>query len=110
MDLRDLFVPESRLTPRAVINLIKYLPLGSAYSAELRGGPHFRGWDESRYIGVATVNALRSLQHLYLSVNSKNKPKPPEPFPLPDSKNKKRDAPGSFASIAKAHLAAAKKQ
>jgi hypothetical protein len=39
----------------------------------------------------------------------KRKPKPPDMWPIPDEV-KRRDAPGSFAFIAKAHLAAAKKR
>ena len=111
LDLRDLFNPEAKLSPRYVLAHIKHLPMDSAFVAERRGGQQFRGWDESRYIAVANVNAIRTLQHLYVLAHSKKnaKPKPPEPYPIPDSKTKK-DKPGSFAAIARRHLAAARRR
>lgn len=110
VDLRQLFLPESRLSPRFVISLIKGLPIESAFVAERRGGQQFRGWDESRYALVATVNAIRALQYTYVAAHSKTKPKTPDPFPIPERKTTQAEKPGSFAFIAAAKLAAAKKR
>ncbi len=107
-DLRDLF--RTDVSPRWVLALIKNLPLGSRFFAERRGGQQFRGWDESRYAMVAVVNAVRALQYTYVAAHSKSKPPPPEPFPIPDKTIRKKQAgPGSFAFIAAAKLAVAKK-
>jgi hypothetical protein len=110
VDLRDLFVPEAHLTPLYVFTLIKGLNYDSAFVAERRGGQQFRGWNESRYAAVATVNAVRALQYTYVAANSKSKPKPPDSFPIPERQTKQVDKPGSFAFIAAAKLAAAKKR
>lgn len=110
VDLRDVFVPGSGLSARRAMTLIKYLPMESAFVAERRGGQHFRGWDEGRYINVAAVNALRGLQHTYVSAHAKNKPKAPEPFPVPDKRQQNRSKPGSFANLAQARIAAAKRK
>lgn len=110
VDLREIFDPESDLTPRYVYSLIKGLPLGSAFVAERRGGQQFRGWDESRYTLVAIVNAIRSLHHTYVSAHSKSSRKPPEPFPIPErTKRSSADKPGSFAFIAKKKFEAMRK-
>lgn len=111
VDLRDIFVPEARLTPLYVLTLIRGLPEDCRFNAERRGGPQFRGWDTSRYAAVATVNAVRALQYTYVAAHSKNKPKPPDPFPIPDSPvRRKNKGPGSFAFIAAHKLAAAKRK
>ncbi|AHY27087.1 tail assembly chaperone [Mycobacterium phage Phantastic] len=108
VDLRDIFVPESRLTPKWVLVLIKELPVGSRFYSEKRGGPQFRGWDESRYTLAAIVNAVRALQHTYLAAHMKSTPKPPEPYPTPDRNTRKKNnnKPNSFASIAAQMIAA----
>jgi hypothetical protein len=86
--------------------LIVGLPADSAYAASVQGGSQFRGWDAKTYAQVATVNALRSLTHLFLLANSnpkKSKPKPQDPFPTPHDdvrKKQKKHGPGSFAAIA----------
>ena len=111
VDLRDIFVEGSGLSPRLALTYIRYLPMGSAFVAERRGGQQFRGWDESRYISVASVNGLRSLLHVYISAHTKGKTKPPEPYPIPDRKKKNQaDKPGSFAAIAKSKLDASKRR
>lgn len=111
MDLRDIFVPESRLTPLYLLVLIRGLPEDCRFNAERRGGPEFRGWDVSRYAAVATVNAVRALQYTYVAAHSKNKPKPPDPFPIPDKPGRRKSkGPGSFAFIAAHKLAAAKRK
>lgn len=110
MDIRNLFVPESRLTPLFLLTLIRGLPEGSRFNAERRGGQEFRGWDAGRYASVATVNAVRALQYTYVAAHSKNRPKAPEPFPIPDKRvRRKNTGPGSFAYMAAQKLSAAKK-
>jgi hypothetical protein len=112
IDIRDLLVPGSGVTPRWLLVQIKNLPITSRFYSEKRGGQQFRGWDESRYAIVAVVNAVRALQFTYVAAHSKQKPKPPAPFPVPDSSVRKQSSqrPGSFAFIAKAQLAAAKRR
>ena len=110
VDLRDVLRPEARLTPLYLLVLIRGLPDDSRFNAERRGGRQFRGWDESRYATVAIVNAVRALQWTYVASHSKNRPPAPEPFPIPDqSIRRKSNGPGSFAFIAQAKLAAARK-
>lgn len=105
VDLRDVLVPGSRLTPRWVLVLIRGLPETSRYVAELRGGPQFRGWDTSRYAAVATVNAVRALQYTYVAAHSKSRPKVPESFPVPDQTVRKRsNGPNMFALMAAAKM------
>lgn len=104
VDLRDVLVPEARLTPLWMLTLIKGLPESSRFVAERRGGPQFRGWDVKAYAAAATVNAVRALQYTYVCANSKSRPKVPDMFPVPDQTVKKRHAPGSFAAIAAAKM------
>lgn len=104
LDLTDLFDPESSLGPLQVLTLIKELPVDSRFYAEKRGGPHFRGWDESRYAMAAVVNAVRALQHALLLINTekskRGKIPVPELYPLPEMKAlKKQHKPGSFGAI-----------
>lgn len=113
IDLRDLFRDVDPLSPRFVLAHIKYLPIESAFVAERRGGQHFRGWSEDRYMQAAQINAQKAANWLFILANTdpkKRKPNMPEPWPLPDGKFKKPDQPGSFGFIAKQHLAKAKKR
>jgi hypothetical protein len=107
IDLRDMFRDDKDLSPRWLLAHIINLPIGSRFYAEQQGGQHFRGWDESRYAMVATVNAVRALQYTYISAHSKRKPKMPDMFPVPEPKVKvrKRDTkPGSFIHMAAVQL------
>ena len=105
VDIRDLFHPEKPLSPKYVLSLIMYLPLGSAFVAERRGGQEFRDWDVSRYALVDVANSLRSFQHLYLAAHIDRRktaiPKPPEPFPTPEEQRTKKASvkAGSFAHM-----------
>ncbi|QFG04600.1 tail assembly chaperone [Mycobacterium phage Keziacharles14] len=114
VDLGDIFVPESRLTPRKTLILIKELPISSRFFAEKQGGPQFRGWDESRYTMVAIVNAVRALQYTYIAAHSKSRPKAPASYPIPkktrSSLQEQLAKPGSFAYIVAAQMRAAKKR
>lgn len=113
IDLRDLFTEERPLSPRYVLAHILWLPAESAFTAHQRGGMQFRGWNEQRYMQAMEINVARLLLHVFIAANSdpkKSKPKQPEPYPIPDGlKLKKPDAPGSFASVAKNRIAAARK-
>ena len=109
MDLRDVLVPEARLTPLYLLVLIKGLPETSRFVAEKRGGPEFRGWGTDRYATVAIVNAVRALQWTYVAAHSKNRPAMFEPFPIPDE-SLKQTTPNSFAMIAAAKIASARKR
>ena len=109
VDLRDVLVPGSRVSPLWVLVLVRGLPESSRFVAEVRGGPQFRGWDTSRYALAATVNAVRALQYTYITANSKSKPKVPESFPIPDTTIRKRaTGPNTFAAIAAAAMAKAR--
>jgi hypothetical protein len=112
IDLRDIFRDDKDLSPRWLMAHILNLPLGSRFYAEQQGGQQFRGWDESRYAQVATVNAIRALQYTYISAHSKRKPPMPDMFPIPEATvkvRKKKQGPGSFAYIAAQQLAQVKK-
>ncbi len=111
VDLRDIFVPEARLTPLYLLVLIRGLPEDCRFNAERRGGQEFRGWDTDRYASAAIVNAVRGLQYTYIAAHSKSKPKPPDPFPIPDKQTRRKaKGPGSFAFIAAQQIAAAKRK
>lgn len=116
VDVRDLFDPDRPLSPRYVLTLITYLPLGSAFIAERRGGQEFRDWDVSRYALVDVANSLRGLQHLYLATHIDRRkhglPKAPEPFPTPEEQKQKKavQKPGSFAHMVAVSKAAAERK
>lgn len=107
VDLRDVFTTAS---PRWLLLLITQLPAGSRFYAAHRGGPQFRGWDETRYLLVALVNSIRVLQWTYVASHSKRKPPAPEMVPVPDVEKKRKDGPGSFAHTAKMKLAEMKQR
>ena len=119
VDVRDLFRDDSPISPRYVLSLVLHLPLGSAFVAEQRGGPRFRGWDHGMYAQVALINAVRTSNYLFVCANSdpkKKKPTPPEPYPTPDEpevrsgrRSQGPPAPGSFAGIASRMIAQARK-
>jgi hypothetical protein len=108
VDLGDVFRGDPR--PHWWLNLIVQLPPSSRFYAQRRGGPHFRGWDEDRYLMVGVINAVRSLQWTYVASKSKRRPPPPPPFPIPDDVAARKDGPGSFAFIAKQKLAQQRKE
>lgn len=109
VDLRDIFTPESRLTPRWIAVLVNGLPVGSRYMAERRGGQQFRDWTPQVYALVSCANTLRSLQYVTVAINSKTKPKLPAPFPIPDRPvRKKLSGSNSFAAIAAKHMGVTK--
>jgi hypothetical protein len=106
VDLRDVFTTP----PHWLLMLIVQLPAGSRFYAARRGGPQFRGWDETRYIMAAVVNSIRVLQWTYIAAHTKRRPPLPEMMPLPDMERKRRDGPGSFAHTAKMKLELARQR
>lgn len=117
VDLRDLFDDENPLDPQWILWLILGLSVDSAYSAERRGGPQFRGWTPSTYAQVATANGIRGLQYSYILTHIDKKakrPNPPEPYPIPTRETDKSKPvtprPGSFAGMAASMMAAARRQ
>lgn len=115
IDIRELFSDNPPFSPRYVIAHIKWLPLGSAFVAETRGGKQFRDWDGDRYLRVAQFDAFRTFSYLFILANKdpkKSAPKPPDPYPIPDARVrvKKDEKPNSFGFIAKSMLADAKRK
>jgi len=102
VDIRQVFVEGSGVTPRFALSLILGLPPESATVALIRGGKQFQGWTTDRYLTAGIYNAVRELTYAFICANSKKKPNPPEPIPLPSNEPTKPKAhkPGSFAAIA----------
>jgi len=104
------------LSPRFVLVHIAYLPIESAFVAERRGGQEYRGWGPDRYMAAGQMDLTKAQSYLFLLANSdpkKARPKPPEPYPVPGGHKRVASSdlkPGSFAFIAAAQLAAAKRK
>ncbi|BCP36362.1 hypothetical protein MINTMi198_17320 [Mycobacterium intracellulare M.i.198] len=116
IDLRDLFSEDKPLSPRWALMHVLHLPIESAFVAQLRGGPEFRGWSPDRYMAARLID-LQAIQNwMFLSANrdpDSKAPEMPEPYPLPDDikvKKQLKDKPGSFGFMAKTLLAKAKKR
>lgn len=113
VDLRDIYRPEASLSPRFLFVLIKGLPMGSRFNSEKRGGSQFQGWDDSKYMQAALINAVRALQYTYVQAHSKKTIQPPDPFPVPDRKATTKsqvNKPGSFANVAASLINTARKK
>lgn len=114
IDLRELFSDQPPFSPRYVLAHIKWLPIGSAFIAEMRGGQQYRGWNEDRYAITRLIDLIAVSNYLFLMANrdpKKRAPEPPEPYPTPDNlQAKKRDKPGSFGFIAKTMLAESRRR
>ncbi|AWY03843.1 tail assembly chaperone [Gordonia phage Nedarya] len=117
-DLLEVFAEEESVSPRYVLNLIINLPATSAFYASRRGGAHYRGWDEERYLLAALVNSQRMANYMFQLANRDPKkssvPPVPEPIPLPDDKDEKKKKPahkpGSFAAMAASMILAARRK
>lgn len=48
------------MSPRRALWLVEHLPVDSAFRASQRGGPEFRGWDQTTYLLAAAVNLLNA--------------------------------------------------
>jgi len=114
IDLRDVFSEVDPISPRWVLLHARNLPMGSAFVAQLRGGPQFLGWDQGRYMTAMLIDVIRTFQYVFILAHvdpKKKKPAPPEPFPLPDKTARtKVHKPGSFGFIAGTMLAQVKKR
>jgi hypothetical protein len=60
IDIRDLWRPGSRLSPRYVLLLVGQPDDTSAFSASVRGGPEFRPWSLANVLLAAQVNLLHN--------------------------------------------------
>lgn len=101
VNLSDVLVEESGLSPRLVIAYIRNLPIDSATAAALRGGDQFRGWDTQTYLLAAVVDAVNQNTFAFVSANSKKKPKAPEPIERPEQKTKTNPLASKFAAMAR---------
>lgn len=116
IDLLEMVSDYPPRSPRYVLAHIKWLPLGSAFVAETRGGQEFRGWDQDRYMRVAQIDAQNNANWLFVMANKDPKKaalKPPDKYPIPDRRALAKSAnekPGSFGFIAKSMLADAKRK
>lgn len=98
VDLHDVLVDGSGLSPRLVLAYIRQLPLESATVAAIRGGEQFRGWSVITYLLAQQIDSIRENTWVTVSANAKKKPKAPEPYPRPEKKSKKGNL---FASMAR---------
>lgn len=60
MDIRGLWWPDSKVTPRYVLSLVGQLPPESAFGASVRGGSEFRPWTPELYVLSAIANLLNA--------------------------------------------------
>ncbi len=60
VDLRDLWRPDTRVSPRYVLWLVGQLPPESAFRASQQGGPEFRSWTPTGYLLAGVVNLLNA--------------------------------------------------
>lgn len=114
IDLRDLFDEVDPLDPGWVLTNVSALPIESRFMAELRGGQHFVGWDEGRYMLARLINGIAALNYTLILIHrdpEKAKPEPPEPYRIPDDLGKRKRPPmaGSFASMMLGHMNKTKK-
>lgn len=56
MDLRDLWRPDTTVTPRFVLWIAGQLPADSALAASRQGGAEFRPWTPTVYLLAAITN------------------------------------------------------
>lgn len=108
VDLRDVLRDDSGLSPRLVLTYVRHMPLESATVAELRGGQHFRGWSPELYRLTDLLDAIQHNTYAFIAANSRRKPQVPKPVKRPDGTASKPKS-NSFAALARAHLAAQKK-
>lgn len=103
LDIRDVLIPGSGLTPRMCIALVRNLPAESATVAAYRGGDEFRGWGQDRYMIAELIDAVRELTYVQVSSKSKRKPPRPTPFSRPKAK-KSPNKDNKFMAMARAQL------
>lgn len=100
IDLWDVLVDGSGLTPRKVLLYIRGLPAESATVAAMRGGPQFYGWGVEMYMLANLLDAVRENTYAtMMAAGPKKKPKPPEPFQRP---GKEKKSSNLFVQMARA--------
>lgn len=106
--------PGSGYSPKHILILIRQLPMESNTTAEIRGGPEFRDWDNRTYMLAAVVDAVREVSYMLAMVNrdpKKKAPERPQPVYRPDNQiNTKKKKQNQFAAMARAALSAARSQ
>lgn len=60
MDLRDLWRPDTKVSPWYVLSLVGQLPPDSAFAASHRGGAEFRSWTPEVHLLAAVANLLNA--------------------------------------------------
>jgi len=100
IDLGDVLVERSGLTPRKVLLYIRALPAESATVAAMRGGPQFYGWGMQMYMMANLYDAIKENTYVTMAAaGPKRKPKPPEPFQRPGKEKKSNNL---FVAMARA--------
>jgi len=107
LDLTDVLVPGTRLTPRRALGLIRNLPHGSAFVAAQQGGAQFAGWAVNEYLLAGLIDAVQHNTHAFVSAHSERRPKPPEPAYRPGKV--KRRSNNLFAQMASQQFSVARK-
>lgn len=102
VDLHDVLVDGSGLSPRLVIAYIRQLPPDSATVAAIRGGEQFRGWGVQAYLLANIIDSMKENTYAFVASNSKRKPKAPDPFPRPQAQVKQKT--NAFAAMARAQF------
>jgi hypothetical protein len=93
-DLRDLWRPDSDLTPRYVLWLVEHLPDDSATKADMRGGPQMRAWTQD-------VHLLGMIANLLYAANRQRGGKPTRSLPVKPPKPTRGRRPGArIANVA----------
>lgn len=110
VDLLDVLIPESGLTPLRVLAYIRNLPVGSATLAAIRGGEQFRDWDVQTYMLANIVDVINHNTYAFVAANSKKKPKPPKPVDRPVSRVPSNPIANKFAAMARIVHARSKKR
>lgn len=93
-------------SPRYILGLIRQLPIESAFVAEYRGGPQFRGWGIDRYLRAALVDAVQANTHAVSKANGGKGKKPDRIYRPEKAKSQNGNA---FAAMARSFFHAAKK-
>lgn len=106
IDIRDLWIEGSGLTPRKVLVRLSLLDDSSAYWAAKRGGAKFRGWTTERYTNYLTIDLLQYILYTLQKANGAKNVKKPDALPRPDNKKEtaKKRGQGMFAAQALAAL------
>lgn len=106
MDLRDLFVEDTSLTPSLVLALVYELPVGSRTASLMSGVEDSSGWGINSYLLASLINAVRENTFANMQVRTKKKLSRPEPVNTPLSKREeKKPAGNTFVRMAQAQFA-----